>query len=156
MKGVEPVIAYILVFAITLSVIVLIMQIASPATERSQEILLMTQSKNIMKSIDSAIKQVTLEGTGSTRVLDFTITGAQYVVDSNVTCYMESEHVIFTGSKVEDNLYTHGSLGAILMELYYENLNLVGNAKFGKGSVKIAIRNTGYESGKQNIELSVS
>jgi len=162
MKGVSVIIASAIIIVISLSVIYLALQLGSPGTERVKEILLMQEGKNTLVSIDNAVKSVSEEGQGSTRVLKISVTGGYYLIDTDgeaVIFSMDSfSQIIGIGvSKTENGIDMRGEPGKIYLSLSYDNFNITGGGGFGEGMYTLIIRNDGYDAinQKQIVNISV-
>lgn len=151
MKGVDVIIATILVIAISIAGITLVLYLGSPALGRLQEINLFQEGFNTLIKIDDSVRDVTQEGEGSTRVLKLSISGGEYTID------VEKEAVLFSMrtdaqiigigvSKTEDNINMLGAPHMLYLNLSYNNTDITGGDRFGKGQHTIYIRNMGYNS----------
>ena len=75
MKGIGPFIAFVLVVAISVAGIVLVMRMGTPLLEKTEDFSKYSEAKNIMNQINSAIKEVSYEGEGSSRRLNILSSG---------------------------------------------------------------------------------
>ncbi len=162
MKGVSVIIASAIIIVISISIIFLVLQLGSPATQRTKEILLMQEGKNTLISIDNTIRSVSEEGQGSTRILKISVTDGYYSIDADeeaVIFSMDSfSQIIEIGiSKIEDGINMRGEPGKIYLNLTYNNFNITNGGEFGKGLYTLIIRNEGYDeiSQKQIVNISV-
>lgn len=150
MKGVDALIASVLIIFISVTAIFIALQYGRPSTDKAKEILLMQEGKSNLISIDNAVKNVLSEGEGSARALRITITGGNYVVDnaSNSICFTMDSFAQLMGvgiSKVEDGINITGYSGLIRLNLTLSEVQLVSGSDFGKGSRTITVRNEGYD-----------
>lgn len=160
MKGIHPLIAAVLVIAISVSAIITVFYLGTPATSRTKEILLLQEGKNNLISIDGYVRDVSQQGEGSTRSLSLSITDGNYLIDTDretITFLMESkEQIIGVGvSKIEDNINITGELGKIYLNLSYANIDIVDGGSFGKGTRTLIIKNNGYNSTIQKQIISI-
>jgi len=162
MKGVSVIIAAIIVIIISLTAIFLALQLGNPGIDRAKEILLMQEGKNTLTSIDNAVKSVSEEGQGSTRVLKISVTGGYYLIDTNeeaVIFSMDSfSQIIAVGvSKTEDGINMMGEPSKVSLNLSYGNFNVTGGGGFGRGTHTLIIRNDGYDvvNQKQIVYISL-
>jgi len=151
MKGVNVIIATILVIAISIAGITIVLYLGSPAIGRLQEINLYQEGFNTLTKIDDSVRDVTQEGEGSTRVLKLSITDGEYSID------VEKEAVLFSMrpdaqiigigvSNTEDNINILGAPHMLYLNLSYDNIDITGSGRFGKGQHNLYIRNMGYNS----------
>jgi hypothetical protein len=161
MKGVDTLIATVLILIISITAIFLALQLGGPSTQRTKEILLMQEGKNTLSSIDNSVKAVLTEGEGSTRVLRFSVSGGNYKIDnttSSITFSMDSfAQIIAEGtSKIEDGINFTGEAGMVYLNLSYDNIQVTGEAEFGRGYHTLTIRNNGYNSTTQKQMIYIS
>jgi hypothetical protein len=161
LKGVSNLVSAILITIIVIGAISLVLNMGTPAIDRSKEILLYKEGKNNLKLVDNSIKQV-LEGEGSTRSLSLSITDGNYYVHENNDTIMfvmnsASQIVGIDVSKTEDGVNITGKPGIIYFSIDYDNIDVVGGVIFGKGSHSLKIKNQGYDSvsEKQIINITV-
>jgi len=160
MKGIHPLIAAVLVIAISVSAIIIVISLGSPAIDRAQEALLLQEGKNILTSIDGYIKDVSNQGEDSTRSLSLSITGGNYLIDTEtetITFLMESKsQIIGVGvSKLEDNINITGEIGKIYLNILYINIDITDGGSLGRGTHILVIKNNGYNSTIQKQIISV-
>ena len=94
MKGVEPLIAAVFIIIISIAGIAIVLESSQPSVSRLQEISLLEEAKKILTQIDNALRTVGEEGEGSTRVLQLSVSGGNYVIDTDkdvVTFSMNSK-----------------------------------------------------------------
>jgi len=163
MKGVDVLIASVLILIISITAVFFALQLGGPSTQKTKEILLMQEGKNNLVSMDNAIKNVLSEGEGSTRVLRFSISGGYYKIDNStnsITFSMESTGQIISegASKIEDGINFTGKTGMIYLNLSYDNIQIVGKDEFGRGYHTLTIRNNGYNitTQKQMVYISLT
>lgn len=161
MKGVDVLIASVLILIISITAVFFALQLGGPSTQRTKEILLMQEGKNNLVSIDNVIKNVLAEGEGSTRVLRFSISGGYYKIDNSTNSLifsMESAGQIIAegASKIEDEINFTGKAGIIYLNLSYDNVQIVGKDEFGRGYHTLTIRNIGYNNTVQKQMIYVT
>lgn len=160
MKGIHPLIAAVLVIAISVSAIIIVISLGSPAIGRTQEALLLQEGKNILTSIDGYVKDVSNQGEDSSRSLSLGITGGNYLIDTKtetIMFLMESKsQIIGVGvSKLEDNINITGEIGKIYLNISYMNIDITDGGSFGRGTHTLVIKNNGYNSTIQKQIISV-
>jgi len=161
MKGVDALIASVLILIISVTAIFLALQLGTPSTQRAKEILLMQEGKNNLVAIDDAVKNVLTEGEGSVRVLRLSISGGNYKIDNttnSVLFSMESRsQIIAEGvSKTEDGINFTGTAGIIYLKLSYENIQITNEEELGTGHRTLTIRNNGYNDTTQKQMIYIS
>jgi hypothetical protein len=161
MKGVDALIASVLIIIISVTAIGIALQLGNTSTEKAKEILLMQEGKNNLITIDNAVKNVLAEGEGSTRALRLIVSGGSYKIDnitSSVSFSMESRaQIVGEGiSKIEDGINITGSTNMIYLELPYNNIQVAGKGEFGKGSRTVTVRNDGYNTTAQKQIIYIS
>jgi len=160
-KGVDALIASVLIIIISIAAIFLALQLGGPSTQKAKEVLLMQEGKNTLSSIDNAVKNVLTEGEGSVRVLRFSVTGGYYKIE-NLTNFiifsMDSKgQIIAEGvSKIEDGINFTGELEMIYLNLSYDNIQFTGDTEFGRGYHTLTIRNNGYNDTTQKQMIYIS
>ncbi|OGI11728.1 hypothetical protein A3K64_00345 [Candidatus Micrarchaeota archaeon RBG_16_36_9] len=161
MKGVEPLIAAIFIIMISIAGAIIVLQSSQPSVDRLKEISLFEESKKVLTQIDNAVRTVSEEGEGSTRVLQLSVSGGSYFVDTDrdaVVFSMDSRsQIVGIGvSNSEGNVNMFGEQNQVLLNISYSNINVTGGGNFGKGYHSLIIRNNGYDavSGKQIISIS--
>ena len=160
MRGVEPIIAAVLVIAISVAGISIVLQFSQPSITRLNDISLFNEGKSVLSQIDSSVQSVVQEGEGSTRVLRLIISDGTYRIgNGSVIFYMGgNSNLVGNGiSKTEGNINIAGSSDRITVTLQYSSIEIEGNSGFTKGSRNLIIRNNGYDglSGKQNVTISI-
>lgn len=162
MKGIDSLVAAIMVIAITIAAIVIVLEVGGPAMDRAKEDLLLQEGKNNLKLIDNFIQQVSFQGTGATGVLPLDLTGGHYEIDNStdkITFTMDTkQQIVGVGvTDKEDNLNIEGENGKIVVTLYLNNIDLTGYGGFSKGSYKLIFVNKGFDdaNNKQIISAEV-
>jgi hypothetical protein len=161
MKGVEPIIAAVLIIAISVAGIAIVLEYGRNSVSRLNEMSLYNEAKGVLDQTEDAINSVASEGEGSTRVLRLSISGGEYVVSSAsdaITFTMESKsQLVGNGvTKNEDELEITGQRQTVVMKASYPELDIISDYSFGAGHRTIVVRNEGYDqaSGKQSISVS--
>jgi len=148
MKGVDTLVAFILVIVISVAALTIALNIGNPTIERSKEILILNEGKSNLKIIDSTIGQVLQEGDGSSRRLSITVTGGTYYISSSsIEFKMDTKYQIVNETLnglpyyvVEDGISVEASRGKIYLYVDYL-FNFVNNARFERGANSILISN---------------
>ncbi|HLC51132.1 MAG TPA: hypothetical protein VJH90_02030 [archaeon] len=162
MKGVDALIATVLILAISIAAIALALQLGKPGLDRNQEILIFQEAKANLIAFDAAIKEVVSQGNGSTRVVDTSVTGGEYSIDStaeNIVFAMQSKaQIVGEGiSNIESGVNVTGYLEEVRLRADYA-YNILESSKFGAGKRRIVIRNEGFDAsaGKQLLSIRVT
>lgn len=161
MKGIHPLVATVLLIALTFVAISIAFQIGDPIVDRSEEILLFQDAKNNLLTLDIAIKDVVFQGEGARRNIILSTLGGNYVIDDStdeITFRMDSPSQIFSAglSNITDGINITGSPGEITMLLSYTDVDILDNAAFDSGSWNVIVSNEGYNSVSGKTELSVT
>lgn len=161
MRGVSPIIGVVLIIAITISAIVLTLNISQPAVDKTKEILIMQEGKSILLDINNAVNSVLTEGNMSTRLLQFRILGGSLKIDGDndaVSFSMNSPgQIVGIGiSKMEDGINITGSPGLVNLNLTFDSVDILGDMDLGRGSRRLTIRNEGYNTILEKQTVSIS
>lgn len=143
MKGISPLIAAVLIIAISVSAIAVALSIGNPSIQRSKEILILNEGKDNLKLIDNAVNEVLEEGNGSSRKLTVHVTGGKYTISGNIAEFEmdTSEQVVGVGiERSEDVVYVEGSKNKIRVYTEYE-FDFIGEKTFGQGTYMLVIAN---------------
>jgi len=159
LKGVSNLVATLLILLISVTGIILVLQLSTPGIDRGKEILLYQEAKNNLKLIDNSITDV-LEGIGSTRSLSLSITDGYYYAfpdNDTITFVMTSNaQVVGIGvEKIEDNIEIRGEPNLVYLSLIYDDIDIVGGGEFGKGTGSLIIKNQGYSNERYVINITV-
>jgi len=147
MKGISPLVGFVLVIAISVSAIAIAMNVGNPAIERSQEILIYNEGINNLKLIDSAINEVMQEGDGSSRKVNLKVTDGIYNVYSGEISFTmtTNQGIVADGvEKEEDGVNIEADNGEILMYIDY-SFSINGDNEYYSGSHEVFVIN---ENGK--------
>lgn len=161
MKAIETWVSTVLVIVISISAIILVFQFGNPASQRTKEMMVLQNSKNILITIDDAVRDVSYQGSGSTRKLDLVITEGTYFIDAeneSVRFVMETKsQIIGVGvSKMEDNINITGYTGKIYLTLKFNNTNITDEGEFSKGVHILVITNNGWDIKSKKTMISFS
>jgi len=161
MKGFEPLIAAVFIILISIVGIAIVLEYSQPSVGRLEEISLMKESQDILTRIDNAVRDVSQQGVGSTRVLQISVSGGNYVIDIDkeaVIFSMDSISQIigFGVSKTEGNINMFGDLNRVYLNISYSNINVTSGGSFGRGYHNLFIRNNGYDFVNQKQIISIS
>lgn len=160
-KGISPFIAFVLVVAISIAGMVLVLRIGRPLLEKTEDFSKLSEAKDTMNQINSAIKEVSYEGNGSSRKLSVMISGGEYRVSdssNSITYEMESKHELFSPglSKKEGDMYVEFySNYTLKLILNSTNVNITNNERWARGHYSLVIKNEGYSGDKNNIRINV-
>ena len=161
MKGVDALIASVLIILISVTAIFIALQLGNSSTQREKEILLIQEGKSNLITIDNAVKNVLAEGEGSARALRLTVSGGYYSIDNatnSILFSMESgAQIVGVGiSKIEDGINITGAANIVYLSLYFSNIQLAGKGEFGRGTFTITVRNDGYNATSQKQIIYIS
>lgn len=161
MKGLQPLVAMVLLIAISFLAISIVFQIGNPIIDRSKEILLYQDAQNNLLTIDTAVKDVVFQGEGAKRSLRLSIAGGSYFIDEDlneITFKMDSPSQIYAEglSNVTDGINVTGSLREITMRISYSDIDIQDSVRFSGGNWNIIISNEGYNTVLGKTELSVT
>lgn len=161
MRGVDALIATVFIILISIVGIAIVLESSQPSVGRLQEISLFDEAKNILAQIDNAVRDVSQEGEGSTRVLQISVSGGSYFIDTDkdaVIFSMDSRsQIVGVGvSKTEGNINMFGELNKVFLNISYSNINVTDGGRFGRGYHSLTIRNNGYDSINQKQIISIS
>jgi hypothetical protein len=160
MKGVDPLIGAILVIAISISAIIIIYQYANPLIERFRENFVYQEGLENLNLIGSSIREVSIQGNGSSKLLTIKISGGNYVVDNSsekITFTMDSKsQIIGNGvSRMEDNINVTGYQNRIIMFSNYSNVDLISGSSFVSGTHTVNIKNIGFDTTTDKIKIDI-
>ncbi len=160
MKGISPLVGYILVIAISLAAIAIVIQSATPLLNRGQEVSLFNEVKNNMNTLESATRSVITEGLNSTRVLNLKVSGGTYKIDTLSDKFifeMDSKNQLVGDgvSYIENNLNFSGSPGKVTVFFQFSNVDFIGGGEFGSGNREVSIRNFAYDNVNKKYVISI-
>lgn len=161
MKGMEPIIAAVILIAVSVAGIAIVMENGRASVSRLSEISLYNEGKDVIGQIDSAIEAVAIEGEGSTRVLGLTITSGDYDLDASsdtISFYMDSQSQLVGDGvvKAEDGIDIIGMKRAVTMKITYSKIDIIGGYEFGAGHRYVVIKNSGYNETLEKQTITVS
>jgi len=79
-KGVSPIISFVLLVLISISAIYLVLYVAKPTIDRAYESAAMNEAGQNMQLLDNAIREVASEGTGGLRKIVMKVSDGNYRV----------------------------------------------------------------------------
>jgi hypothetical protein len=114
LKGISPLISFALTIAIIVTSVTTVWLASRPVLAKSEDAAIIAESKNVMKVIDDAIKDVLYERKGSSRLVSITITGGSYRVnptDDSFDFELETSDLFVEGTAQQKtgNLYVAGA-----------------------------------------------
>lgn len=157
-KAVSAIISFVLIVAISIVAISTVLLIGTPAIDKAKDAALISEAKNIMQAIDSAARQVLLEGAGAQRVFSITSTGGDYFAEKDTdtikfrldsvsgvidpgTYKKEGNLIVSAGTDVKASEYDADSDGT--SELVLENSRILfAVKKIGSPSSYAAVNNS--------------
>ena len=111
----------------------LILAFVEPKIQELQDKALIEQSMNVLKQIDSVIKDVDTSGVGNKRMIEVSVKKGEIIIDSEndtISFVFEGKYMYSEpGQKMEDGLFevlttNKGSDYEVRMELNYSNFDL--------------------------------
>jgi hypothetical protein len=161
MKGIEPIIAAVLLIAISVAGIAIVLENGRTSVSRLNELSLYNEAKDSLGQIESAINAVASEGQGSTRVLRLSISDGEYSVDAEsdtISFYMDSPSQLVGDGvvKTEDGIEIIGMKRSLAMKISYTGLDITGDYRFGAGHRNVVIKNNGYNETAEKQTIAVS
>ena len=158
-KGISPFISLILVVMISISGIVLVLRIGRPLMEKTEDYSVVLEAKDVMNQINSAMKDVSYEGNGSSRKLNVKISRGTYHTsfsDDSITYELNSKHKLFSDmSKKEGDLYVEFYNDTLKLIVNSTKVDITNNERWSRGNYNIVINNEGYSGGKTKISVNV-
>jgi hypothetical protein len=161
MKGIDQIIAVVLIILISIVGMGIVLEYSSPSVNRLREINLFQESQRVLTEIDNAVKDVSQQGEGAARVLQLSISGGEYLIDTekdSVVYSMESRaQLIGIGiSKSQGSINMYGELNEVLLNISYLSIDVTGGGRFGSGYHTLTIRNNGYNQTTQKQIIGIS
>ncbi len=159
-KGLSPFFSLILVVAISLAGIVLVLRVATPFVEKTEDYSRFSEAKDLMNQINSAVKEVSAEGNGSSRKIQATISGGEYRVSASedaITYEMETRHDLFSSglSRSEGDLYVEFYNSTLMLILNSTAMNLTNDERWSRGFYEILVRSGGFSGGNNMVSVAV-
>ena len=159
-KGVSPFIAFILVVVISIAGVIIVMRIGSPLLEKTEEYSNSENAKNTMMEINSAIKEVSFEGNGSSRSLSIRNKKGVYRVSSSrdeLTYTLNTKDYLFSDdlSRKEGDIYMEFNNRTLVYRINHTEVDMVSDERWSSGSYQIVVKNEGYSGGKTRVSISV-
>lgn len=143
MKGLSTLVAFVLVIVISISALIIALNIGNPAIEKSKEILILNEGKGNLKVLDNTINQVLQEGDGSSRRITLSVTGGTYNIENRTIEFImdTKQQIVAPGvNGLEDGVFIEASEGKIRAYILY-NFDFVGSARFERGLNNMLITN---------------
>jgi len=159
MKGVDPLIAFVLVVAITLAAIATIMSFGVPAISKYQEDAVFNEAKKMMTTIETNIRYIAFAGEGAQRTTRIEITDGTYFFnssDNTVTFKMETDLFGSDYNITEENLNIFSENELLKIQFYLDNIDITEDIELAKGPNRILIKNIGWNDSlqKQQVEIT--
>ena len=158
LKGLSPILTYVLIVAILVAAITLVLTFALPLIQKAQEVAAYQHALEILKTIDLAIKEVASEGMGALRKVDLRFDKGEFRVekltDSIIYKLNSKAKILEVGyySK-RGNLEISAGADAIAKEYDFDN---DGNVEIilENSFIKIVLKKVGSEENWQPINTS--
>jgi hypothetical protein len=134
----------------------------NPTYEKTRDYATVEEAKGFMISLNSAIKQVTAKGEGSSRKLSFSVSDGEYRVsasDDSVIYTLEPEGELFSPgmSKKEGDLYIEAYQDYnVKIKLNYTSMDIITDNRWASGSHNLVVKNNGTSSGKSEIVFDLT
>ena len=161
MKGIEPLIGAALIIVISVSAIVIALQLSNQAVDRTRENLVFLDGKNNLILISNGVKDVVLEGNGSSRLVQINVIDGNYFVfpeNDSISFVMQSKaQIIGVGvSKIEDEINITGLPNEIVSFVNYTNMDIQSELQFGRGSWNVLVKNFGWNPLTQKHIINIT
>ncbi len=159
-KAMSPFISLVLVVSISIAGIVLVLRMGGPLLEKTEDFSRFSESKEFLNQLNSAVKDVSYEGNGSSRIVTFVSSGGVYRVSSlydTVTYEMTSKYDLFSEnlSKKEGDINIKFQNKTLLMSLNYTKMDIIEDERWSSGQYSIMVKNNGYYQNKTMIDIFV-
>ncbi|MEM5834725.1 MAG: hypothetical protein QXQ69_02660 [Candidatus Aenigmatarchaeota archaeon] len=114
LKGISPLVAYVMVIMIVVSGITLVLLIGMPTIEKARESLVINEAWENLRLMSQSIEEVATEGLGSLRTLSIKVTDGEYKINEKTNCidfyyspknyrlepvFLKNENIIFIPGK---------------------------------------------------------
>lgn len=159
-KGLSPFFSLILIIAISLAGIVLVLRVATPFVEKTEDYSRFTEAKGLMNRFNSAINEVSAEGNGSSRKIQATVSGGEYRVsaaDDAITYELETKHELFSSgmSRAEGDLYVEFYNSTLRLILNSTTIDVTNDERWSRGFYEILVKSEGFSGGKNMVSVAV-
>ncbi|MEM5800042.1 MAG: hypothetical protein QXD54_00450 [Candidatus Aenigmatarchaeota archaeon] len=125
LKGVSPLIAYVMVFLIVFSGIVLVLFLGMPIIERARESSVINEAWGNLMLIEKTIEEVASEGIGSLRTISLKISDGEYKVNEKTNSiefyYLPKSYSLESIFLKEDNILLISGKSAVAKEYDLDN-----------------------------------
>ncbi|MEM7818906.1 MAG: hypothetical protein QW403_02065 [Candidatus Aenigmatarchaeota archaeon] len=125
LKGVSPLIAYVMVFLIVFSGIVLVLFLGMPIIERARESSVINEAWGNLMLIEKTIEEVASEGIGSLRTISLKISDGEYKVNEKTNSiefyYLPKSYSLEPILLKEDNILLISGKSAVAKEYDLDN-----------------------------------
>lgn len=94
MKGISPLISFVFTVAVLITTITVVWVTGKPVVDKSHEAAFISESSNILNSLDSVIKDVVYGKAGSSRLISLSISGGKYSIralDSSIEFSLDTQ-----------------------------------------------------------------
>jgi hypothetical protein len=125
LKGVSPLIAYVMVILIVFFGISLVLLFGMPLIERARESSIVNEGLENLKLLSKNIEEVATEGIGSLRSIPLKVTGGEYKINEKTNSiefyYSPKTYSVEPGFLKEDNIILISGSNAIAKEYDLDN-----------------------------------
>ncbi|MGC8812234.1 MAG: hypothetical protein ACP5O8_01450 [Candidatus Aenigmatarchaeota archaeon] len=125
LKGVSPLIAYVMVILIVFSGIALVLLLGMPMMERTRESSVINEGLENLKLISEVVEEVATEGIGSLRSVSLKITDGEYKINEKTNSiefyYSPKSYLVEPGFLKEENIALISGKNAVAKEYDLDN-----------------------------------
>ena len=158
LKGLSPIVTYVLITAIVVAAITLVLTFALPLIQKAQEVATYQQALEILKTIDLAVKEVASEGIGALRKVDLRFDKGEFRIEKatdSIIYKLDSKAKILEPGyySKRGNLEISAGADAIAKEYDFDN---DGNEEIvlENSFIKVVLKKIGSETTWQPINTS--
>ncbi len=160
MKGISNLISFVIIIVFIITILGIILAFGLPILKEAMEITIINEAKNNMFFFDNLIKQVSVEGVGSLKILKLKSNDGYYIINENLNSinfeYELEKYPIINYTKNGNlEIIINNFNGKIKLEmiLKYDKIIITGNDKFNKGFNNICIKNS--EKNNSHVILEI-
>ena len=155
-KGISPFIAFVLVVVISIASTMLVLRFWGNSMEKVQGYAMVNEAKGVMSSIGSAVREVSAEGEGSSRLVSMTVSGGEYrasAAQDSVTYVLDGRGELFSaGTVTEGDLVVETySNDTVVISIDCGGADILTDGRWPRGSYNVLVRNNGTSSGRVQL-----
>jgi hypothetical protein len=162
-KGVLPFVSVVIIMAVGFTTLTFFLYFALPIIRQTQEGAVWRSAQAVMRELDKTIREVAMEGKGSSREFPLHVEEGTYQVSPDVGTF-EWNWVSETGV-VEPGMFRRiGNIQinttgrkkgpvSVQLALVYDRIIIRGTGRFAPGTHRLCVRNLGIEAGKTVVSI---